>query len=199
MTFTTQPLSLEDYLQYGDRTDTPYELVAGELVAMSLGSGRHGEIIHQLQQYFEQQILAQGQDWVARAAMIGVQSPQRGQWETIRIPDVVVLPRSQWRQVRDREAVIFLNEPPPLLVAEVVSPSTRSTDYRAKRTEYALLGIGEYWIVDPLLEQVTICTLVEGFYDVWEGEGDHCLTSPLFPEGDPRQRTYRTVAQLLDP
>jgi Uma2 family endonuclease len=46
----------------------------------------------------------------------------------------------------DREAVINLHEPPPLLVVEVVSPSTKTDDYRSKRSEYGLLGIPNYWI-----------------------------------------------------
>ncbi|MEH2280033.1 MAG: Uma2 family endonuclease [Nostoc sp.] len=46
--------------------------------------------------------------------------------------------------MRNREAVIELNEPPPLLVVEVVSESTKILDYRAKRVEYNVLNIPEY-------------------------------------------------------
>lgn len=191
MTLTRQRFTLQDYLHYDDATDTRYELIAGELIPMSLGSGRHGEIMHQLERYFEQQIATQNQDWIARKGMIGVQSPQRGQWETVRIPDVTILPQAQWREIRDREAVILLSDPSPIVVAEVVSPSTRSVDYRAKRTEYALLEINEYWIVDPLAEKVMICTLVEGFYDTVELQDEMMLASPLFPACD------LTVQQLL--
>jgi Uma2 family endonuclease len=165
MILATQPLTLTDYLAYDDGTDTHYELVAGELVPMSLGSGLHGEIMHQLETQLEAEILRLALPWVARKGIIGVQSPQRGQWETIRIPDVTILPKAQWYDIRTREAIILVNQPPPLLVVEVVSPSTKSTYYRAKRTEYALLEIPEYWIVDALLEQVTVCQWVEGFYD----------------------------------
>ncbi|NEO88429.1 MAG: Uma2 family endonuclease [Spirulina sp. SIO3F2] len=193
MTLARQRYALADYFSYDADNNTKYELVAGEIVPMSLGSGRHGEIMHQLGRYFEQQIVALGQAWVARQGMIGVQSPQRGQWETVRIPDVVVLPQNQWREIRDREAVVLLSEPAPIVVAEVVSPSTRSTDYRAKRTEYALLGIGEYWVVDALAEQVMICTLVEGFYDTVELKGEQLARSALFPQGN------LSVEQLLNP
>lgn len=57
MTLTRQCFTLQDYLQYDDAADTCYELVAGKLVLMSLGSGLHGEIMHQLERYFERQIL----------------------------------------------------------------------------------------------------------------------------------------------
>jgi Uma2 family endonuclease len=48
---------------------------------------------------------------------------------------VTVLPLEQWDSLGDREAVIDLNEEPPLLVVEIVSPSTQITDYRSKQAE----------------------------------------------------------------
>ena len=44
----------------------------------------------------------------------------------------------------------------PLLIAEIVSPSTRTQDYIAKSGEYARAGVNQYWIVDPKLEFITI-------------------------------------------
>jgi Uma2 family endonuclease len=44
MTTTTKKLSFEQYLVYGDGTDTRYELVDGELQEMSVGTGRHADI-----------------------------------------------------------------------------------------------------------------------------------------------------------
>ncbi|MEM6352287.1 MAG: Uma2 family endonuclease [Cyanobacteria bacterium P01_D01_bin.14] len=69
---------------------------------------------------------------------VGVQSPRGGAWQTSRIPDVTVLPLEQWPTLRQHAAVITLDQPPPLLVIEVVSQSTQVTDYRAKRTEYSV-------------------------------------------------------------
>jgi Uma2 family endonuclease len=43
----------------------------------------------------------------------------------------------------DRQAVINLNEPPRILVVEVVSPSTKADDYRSKRSEYGPIEIPE--------------------------------------------------------
>jgi Uma2 family endonuclease len=71
--------------------------------------------------------------------------------------------------------------PPPLLVIEVVSPDEPARDYRHKRSEYAVRGIPEYWIVDPIQQKVAILTLVEGFYDETVFEGDTPLISPTFP------------------
>lgn len=38
MSVTTKPMTLEEYLNYDDGTDTRYELVDGELVAMPIES-----------------------------------------------------------------------------------------------------------------------------------------------------------------
>ena len=70
----------------------------------------------------------------------------------------------------------------PLLVIEVISPSTKNIDYRAKRTEYAARDIPEYWIVDPLEAKVTVLINSDGWYDVTEFVDSDLLISPTFPE-----------------
>ena len=89
---------------------------------------------------------------------------------------------SQWQELRNREAVIEVNEPPPLLVVEVVSESTKTVDYRAKRVEYNALNIPEYWIVDPLINKVTVLTLVEELYEPVEFVGAERILSATFTE-----------------
>jgi Uma2 family endonuclease len=158
---------------------------------MSLGTGQHGEIADFLNSEFRTAAKQLGQDWVSKQMVIGIRSPRAGRWDTVRVPDVVVIPLEQWRTLQNREAVIELNEPPPLLVLEVVSESTKSTDYRAKRAEYSVLDIPEYWIVDPLNAKVTVLTLVEGWYDTAEFVGSDCMRSQTFPNLD------LTVEQVL--
>ncbi len=131
----TKRLTFEEYLIYDDGSDSRYELVNGELIPMSLGSGQHGGLAEFLNITFRDEIHRLKLDWTSKQMVIGIRSPRAGRWDTSRIPDVVVLPLSQWRELRNREAVIELNEPPPLLVVEVVSESTKIADYRAKRVE----------------------------------------------------------------
>lgn len=180
MAVSTSRLTFAEYLAYNDGTDTCHELVNGELVPISLGVGLHGEIMHFLERNFEKESEQAKLSWVARQAAIGLRSPRGGRWDTCRIPDLVVIPKEQWQTLRNREAVIELNEPAPLLVVEVVSESTKATDYRAKRSEYSVIGIPEYWIVDPLEDKVTVCTLNEGFYDCGEFQGDDRIVSTSF-------------------
>ncbi len=51
------------------------------------------------------------------------------------------------------------------LVIEVVSDGHRYHDLQTKRREYALAGIPEYWIVDPLQQELTVLTLVGTGYE----------------------------------
>ncbi|EKV01172.1 hypothetical protein Lepto7375DRAFT_3315 [Leptolyngbya sp. PCC 7375] len=192
MAIATQRFNIDDYLAYDDGTDTVYELVNGELIPMTLGKGQHGEITDFLNQCFRDEIKRLGREWVTKQMVIGIQSPRGDRWDTVRIPDVVVSPFAQWRELQNREAVIRLNESPPLLVVEVVSESTKVVDYRAKRSEYSVLDIPEYWIVDPLVEKITILTLAEGWYDALEFTGNDTLQSLTFPE------FTQTVEEILN-
>ncbi|WP_457509608.1 Uma2 family endonuclease [Thermostichus sp. MS-CIW-19] len=179
---STARLSLAEYLAYSDGSDTRYELVAGELVPMALPTGRHVQIQKFLSQVFEAEIARRQLPWTTIQGGPGIQSPRGNRWETVRIPDVVVLPLEQWQEMGSREALIRLEEPPLLLVVEVVSESSRAADYRAKRAEYCVLGIGEYWIVDPLEEKVSLLLLHEGWYDVLELKGSDPVSSKVFPK-----------------
>ena len=46
-------------------------------------------------------------------------------------------------------------EVPPLVVVEVLAPSTRSEDTVRKSHEYATCGVGQYWIVDREARSLT--------------------------------------------
>jgi Uma2 family endonuclease len=48
------------------------------------------------------------------------------------------------------------------LAMEVVSEDDPDRDWKTKRAEYAKAGIGEYWIVDPRDETITVLTLGKG-------------------------------------
>lgn len=190
---TNRKLTLQEYLTYADGSDTRYELVDGDLVPMSLGTGKHGKITKFLEKTLDAEILRSGYAWTAERFSIGVQSPRGTHWNTCRIPDVAIVTLEQWEDLKTREAVIALNQPPPILVIEVVSASTITDDYRAKRSEYSVLDILEYWIVDPLQNKVTVCTLREGLYDLEEFQGNMPIVSPTFPN------LQLTVDQILNP
>ena len=119
MTVALQRFTFEEYLAYNDGTDTRYELVNGELIPVSIGTGQHGKIAKFLESGFDAEIARLGQEWTAQK--MAIRSPRAGRWDTCRIPDVVVLQSEQWAALADKEAVIELYDPRPLLIAEVGS------------------------------------------------------------------------------
>ncbi|MFN9514621.1 MAG: Uma2 family endonuclease [Pseudanabaena sp.] len=175
-------VTFADYLTYFDGSDTKYELVDGELVAMSLGTSLHGEAIDPTYQAINAEINRTTQPWIVRQGQIGVRCPRGIGLDTVRIPDVVVMQRDDWQALQEREAVIDFDLSAPLLVIEVISPSTKNIDYRAKRTEYAARDIPEYWIVDPLESKVSVLINSDGWYDITEFFDSDRLISPTFPE-----------------
>jgi Uma2 family endonuclease len=46
---------------------------------------------------------------------------------------------------------------PPLLVAEILSPDSALRDLNLKKAVYERFGIPSYWVVDPDLEQPSLC------------------------------------------
>ncbi|MFN9650562.1 MAG: Uma2 family endonuclease [Pseudanabaena sp.] len=175
-------VTFADYLTYFDGSDTKYELVDGELVAMSLGTGLHGETIDRTCQAINAEINRTAQPWIVRQGQIGVRCPRGIGLDTVRIPDVVVIQQDNWQALQEREAVIDFDLSAPLLVIEVISPPTKNIDYRAKRTEYAARDIPEYWIIDPLESKVSVLINSDGWYDITEFFDSDSLISPTFPE-----------------
>ena len=190
---TKSRVTFADYLTYFDGSDTKYELVDGELVAMSLATGKHGGITKFLERDLDGEIERTGLPWIALQGIVGVRCPRGIGLDTVRIPDVVVMQRNDWQALQEREAVIDFDLSAPLLVIEVISPSTKNIDYRAKRTEYAARDIPEYWIIDPLEAKVTVLINSDGWYDVTEFFDSDPLISPTFPE---LQLTPQTIFSI---
>ncbi|MGK7891830.1 MAG: Uma2 family endonuclease [Leptolyngbyaceae cyanobacterium] len=177
MTAITTPITLEEYLNYDDGTDTRYELIDGELVVMPPESRLNERIaLWLLTQFLSVLPLAR----ISLKAEIVVS----GRRATARIPDLTIL-TEELSTILDNlpRATITLDMPPPELVVEVVSPGTQNADrdYRYKRSEYAARGIQEYWIIDPIQAQVVILTLVNGLYEERCFSGDEEIASALYP------------------
>ena len=75
----------------------------------------------------------------------------------------------------------------PDLVIEILSPSTRRRDLSTKRVRYELLGVLEYWVLDPERDTATVFRRAEEKDAHFEpplllaAEGGDRLTSPLLP------------------
>jgi len=177
-------MTLKEFLTYDDGTNTRFELVDGVLVEMSLGTGKHGRAIYRLAKRLETAAKNLGTDWLAIQGLVGIETDVPGKNDHVRIPDITILPESQWDAIGDRSgsATIFQDEPAPIVVVEVLSPSTKSIDLKEKRAEYVKRGIPEYWIVDPDRLWVQVGTLIDGAYQFQTFTGGDTIVSPTFPE-----------------
>lgn len=175
MTLTTQKFTLEDYLTYDDGTETRYELVDGELIAMPTESDQNNLIALYL--------------WSEFLKIVSFKLIRHKDTELVvsnnrvRLPDLMIINEDLLSQMGGKRATITSEMSPPILAIEVVSPgkTNQDRDYRYKRSEYAARGIGEYWIIDSEKEQVTLLTLVDGFYEETIVTNNQALISPTFP------------------
>lgn len=177
MSVVAKPMTLQEYLDYDDGTDTRYELVNGELIAMPPES----TLNHQIASFLFAHFLQIGVPYYCLT--IGTQIAVSGARATARQPDLVVLSEAAVEALDGAtKDVITYDMPPPLLVVEVVSPNQASHDYRYKRTEYAGRCILEYWIVDPVAQKVTVMEWVDGLYEEQVYVGEELIQSAQFPE-----------------
>jgi Uma2 family endonuclease len=171
-------MTMEEYLAYDDGTDARYELVNGELVEMPVESQGNASIA----KYLLVELIKH-----VPIALIALNTEVEvmGRRATSRLPDLMVhSEESHAALIGAKRAIILRDMPPPALVIEVVSPGAenRDRDYRYKRTEYAARGIAEYWIVDPEMQQITLCLWVNGQYEDTIYTGDTPILSTVIPD-----------------
>jgi len=175
MTRTPVKLTLEEYKNYTDGTDNCYELEDGVLLEMPPATGKHEVIVTLLLIYFYTEIQKLGLALQVRPSGTEVQTTN----ENSRRPDVCIITNEQAQSIENVSAII---QTPPPLVVEGVSPESIDRDYNRKTLEYASVGIPEYWIVDPLANQVMVCLLNQGSYQRTVYAPSQHIISKLLPQ-----------------
>jgi Uma2 family endonuclease len=184
-----QPISFEDFLvSYGG--NNRYELIDGEVFDLE-PTGSHEEVAALITTKICVQIDATCLPWfvlqrgILRPANIGM---------TAFRPDVAVIDRDQLtKEMLWFDQSILTLGSSIKFVAEVVSNNWQN-DYSRKVEDYAVLGIPEYWIADyaglggtrhigkPKQPTLSVCTLVNGEYEIEQFRGDRAIISPTFPD-----------------
>lgn len=59
------------------------------------------------------------------------------------------------------------SERPPIIIVEIVSPTSTSRDYFTKRLKYEQLGIQEYWIVSPEDKCIMVISFATGTQEMY--------------------------------
>ena len=173
-------MTLEEYLNYDDDTETHYELVDGVLVEMGAEHRLNEKIALWLLSQFLQFVPI---DLIARGTQIAVQSKSA----TVRTPDLMIVTEELDRALsKAKQSLIPFGMPAPVLAIEVVSPGepgeqNYDRDYIEKRREYADRGILEYWIIDPHHQVVIVLTLQGQSYQEKRFTGQAAIVSPAFP------------------
>jgi len=141
-------------LTYADLEGMPddghrYELVDGVLVVTPAPGTAHQRCAYRLAALL---LAAAGAD----LDVLGAPYDYLVAPSTLLQPDVLVARREDLGEAR--------LERPPLLVVEVLSPSTGLTDLGTKRLAYEAAGVPAYWLVDPEDPSLTALRLREGRY-----------------------------------
>jgi len=184
-----KPLSFDEFLtRYGG--DNRYELIDGEVFDLE-PTGLHEEVAAFITAKICVQIDATGLPWFVLQR--GLLRPSNLELTAFR-PDVAVVNRDQLTQepLWPDQSILTLGSSIKF-IAEVVS-SNWQNDYARKVEDYAVLGIPEYWIADyaglggtrhigkPKQPTLSICTLVNGEYEIQQLRGNQTIVSFTFPE-----------------
>ena len=204
MTFTTERpeqrtlLSFDQFLmQYGG--DKRYELIDGEVFDLE-PTGPHEQVAGFITKKTCVQIDSADLPWIVLQRPLF--RPPHTEMTAFR-PDVAVIDEvALMAEPLWSEQSILTRSPSIKFIAEVVS-SNWQNDYSRKLEDYETLGIPEYWIADhaglggtrhigsPKQPTLTICTLVNGRYQIRQIRGDEAIVSLTFPE------LNLTAAQVL--
>ncbi|BAY14273.1 hypothetical protein NIES2109_43740 [Nostoc sp. HK-01] len=174
VTIPITKLTFEEYLTYDDGSGFHYELVDGTLELMNPPTIEHFLIVAFLDTTFISEIQRLSLAWLTFR-----ETGTRTGRNKSRLTDLCVVTQEQARDLLKASAVF---DSAPLLIVEVVSPDSIKRDYRHKRSEYAAVGVPEYWVVDPLELKITVLLLEEGFYEETVFTADQKIVSWTFPE-----------------
>jgi Uma2 family endonuclease len=183
-----QLLSFGDFIvRYGD--SNRYELIDGEVFDLE-PTGYHEEVSGFITTKVCAQIDAIALNWFVLQR--GLLRPSNLGMTAFR-PDVMVVDRNELaKELLWHDQSILTLGSSIKFVVEVVS-SNWQNDYARKIEDYAILGIPEYWIADyaglggtrhigkPKQPTLSICTLVNGEYEIQQFRGNQPIASLTFP------------------
>lgn len=202
------PMSFNEFIDWYPDSENRYELRRGVAIETPKPRGKHsrlaGDLAFDLGRAFRQ---ANQPYFIPKECVVKIGNDIGYK------PDIVVLDETELTDEPrwERESIITLGKSIKLVV-EVVSTNWRD-DYLVKLGDYEAFGIQEYWIVDylgiggrryigsPKQPTFTICTLVDGEYELHLFRGNDSLAetlcdrllSPTFPD------LQLTVDQIFNP
>jgi Uma2 family endonuclease len=133
----TKPMTLAQFLDWEERQEVRHEFADGAVTMMSGGTDAHDEVRGAIHATLRAKLRTKESPCRARLDLKLVCPNGRS-----RYPDVAVICGP-----RDPKATRLTD---PVVLVEVLSPSTRATDYMVKSVDYAsVASVAVYLIVDP--------------------------------------------------
>ena len=173
--------TFEEYLSYSEDLDGRFQLIDGELVELPPESPENDFFALNLRDLLIQIVRSR----LVRVHTCEIQVPVLQPRDAAnRYPDLVFL-RPEHLDLMGSRLTITLDMPPPQLIAEVISPgkTNRDRDYIHKRSQYAAIGVPEYWLIDPSTQTVAVLGLQgDDYQEVGTFRDSDRIVSPTFPE-----------------
>jgi len=131
-----------------------YELYDGEVSEVPAPLPRHQLAMLELQ--------ASLRDYVKSHGGLAIVSPIDIVFNETNVlqPDIVVFTAARRHHVHLDQPI----QAPPDVAVEVLSPSTAANDRGRKLRMFERFGVTEYWMLDPVAEQIEVRRLVGGRY-----------------------------------
>ena len=153
---------VEGYLWLTDQTNRLVEFTDGYIEVLPMPTDKHQHILKYLFLAFHAFVQPRGGDVCFAPLRMEIRPG------AFREPDLLLLrdahdPRREYRYWRGAD-----------LALEVVTPDKPARDLVEKRGDYAVAGIPEYWIVNPLDETITVLRL----------DGDRYVEHGVFRRGE---------------
>jgi Uma2 family endonuclease len=160
--------TVEQYLREAPE-DLIWEFVRGEVIMHSPATAEHQRLVKFLVRLLDGycEIKGCGEVLTGPAAV-------RILPDVIREPDIFVIAKEDVLRAKGVPLDVL-----PVLVVEVVSPSTRTLDLREKAEDYALSGIPEYWAVDMEQKALFLHRLKGKKYEVKKVERGRVKSSTI--------------------
>jgi Uma2 family endonuclease len=157
-----------------------YELIRGELFVTPPPADDHETVLARLTRLLDRYVEGNGLGQVYRPRAV------------FRLGGSEVEPDLMVRQEAPGIGNAWQNAPHPILIVEVLSPSTRRRDLAQKKEFYVDARIPEYWVVDPESKEITV---------IRPGEADQRVNDFLTwrPAGARESFTFRVMEIFPDP
>jgi Uma2 family endonuclease len=125
-------MTVDEFARWDDGTDTRYELVDGQIFPMAPPSRQHGTVVMNAGGLINARL--RDRRPCHAESEVGIVVSERSRWQA----DIAVTCRPTVAEVVD-----------PVLIVEVLSPSTRARDLADKLPDYkALPSVVEIWLID---------------------------------------------------